>query len=407
MPAGATAKWLAIVGIGEDGLDGIGAAARQAIGEADLVFGGARHLELAATAIRGEPRPWPVPFDTTMADVVAARGRNVCVLASGDPFCHGVGTTLARHVDRAEFSAYPAPSAFSLAAARLGWALQETETISLHGRPIHLIRPLLQDGARILALTSNGRSPAEIADLLASSGFGSSRFHILEALGGPAEAVSTLRADALGTQIFADLNVVAIEASGDDRAKTIPLAVAIPDALFEHDGQITKREIRAVTLSSLAPRPGELLWDIGAGSGSIAISWMLAHPSLHAVAIEAEAERAARIRRNARSLGVPGLDIVEGHAPEALAGLPQPDAVFVGGGGSRDGVMAITMERLRAGGRLVANAVTLEMEAVLLDLYARHGGELSRITVSRAAPVGGKSGWRPAMPVTQWTWSKP
>lgn len=407
MPARATAKWLAIVGIGEDGLDGIGAAARQAIGEADLVFGGARHLELAAPAIRGEPRPWPVPFDTTMADVVAARGRNVCVLASGDPFCHGVGTTLARHVDPAEFSAYPAPSAFSLAAARLAWALQETETISLHGRPVDLIRSLLQHGTRILALTSNGGSPAEIARLLCESGFGGSLFHVLEALGGPAETVTTLSADALEGRTFADLNVVAIEASRGDRDKTIPLAAALPDALFEHDGQITKREIRAVTLSSLAPRRGELLWDIGAGSGSIAISWMLAHPSMRAVAIEVETDRVARIRRNARSLGVPGLDIVEGQAPEALAGLPDPDAVFVGGGGSRDGVMAIIMERLRAGGRLVANAVTLEMEAVLLDLYARHGGELSRIAVSRAAPVGGMTGWRPAMPVTQWTWSKP
>ncbi|WP_367955782.1 precorrin-6y C5,15-methyltransferase (decarboxylating) subunit CbiE [Aquibium pacificus] len=407
MPAGATAKWLAIVGIGEDGLDGIGAAARQAIGEAEIVFGGARHLELAAPAIRGEACRWPVPFDTGMTDVIAARGRNVCVLASGDPFCHGVGATLARHVDPAEFRAYPAPSAFSLAAARLGWALQETETISLHGRPVELIRPLLNDGARILALTSNGRSPAEIARLLCESGFGGSRFYVLEALGGPAEAVTTLRADALGDKTFADLNVVAIEASCGDGDRTIPLASALPDDLFEHDGQITKREIRAVTLSSLAPRRGELLWDIGAGSGSIAISWMLAHPSMRAVAIEAEADRAARIRGNASSLGVPGLRIVEGQAAEALAGLPDPDAIFVGGGGSRNGVVETAMGRLRPGGRLVANAVTLEMEAVLLDLYARNGGELSRIGVTRAAPVGGMSGWRPAMPVTQWTWSKP
>ena len=406
-PTCATPKWLAIVGIGEDGLDGIGLAARQAIGDAEFVFGGARHLELAAPAISGEARRWPVPFDPSMTEVVAARGRKVCVLATGDPFFHGVGATLARHVDPAEFRAFPAPSAFSLAAARLGWGLQETETISLHGHPVDLIRPLLHDGTRILALTSNGRSPAEIADLLASSSFGGSRFHVLEALGGPAEAITTVRADALGERTFADLNVVAIEASCDDQEKSIPLAASLLDTLFEHDGQITKREIRAVTLSSLAPRRGELLWDVGAGSGSSAISWMLAHPSLRAVAIEADAERAARVRRNARSLGVPGLEIVEGHAPEALAGLPDPDAVFVGGGGSRIGVMETAMERLRPGGRLVANAVTLEMEAVLLDLHACKGGELSRIAVSRAAPVGGMNGWRPAMPVTQWTWSKP
>ena len=376
----ATVKWLSVVGIGEDGLAGIGAAARVAIEAAEVVFGGKRHLSLSSAAIRGEARPWPVPFDAAMGAVVALRGRRVCVLASGDPFFHGVGVTLARHVSASEVDVFPAPSAFSLAAARLGWALQDIETVSLHGRPLSLLRPLLSDGSRV---------------------------HVLEALGGDGESVHAFSADELAGHAFADLNVVAIEAKAGAAAAVVPLAGALDDGLFEHDGQITKREIRALTLSSLSPRRGEILWDIGAGSGSISISWMLAHPSLRAVAIERDRERAARIRRNAETLGAPGLKVVEGQAPDALAGLDRPDAIFIGGGGSRPGVIERAVEALSPGGRLVANAVTLEMEAVLLDCHARLGGDLTRIEVARAAPVGGMTGWRPAMPVTQWRWSKP
>ena len=403
----ATVKWLSVVGIGEDGLAGIGAAARVAIEAAEVVFGGKRHLSLSSAAIRGEARPWPVPFDAAMGAVVALRGRRVCVLASGDPFFHGVGVTLARHVSASEVDVFPAPSAFSLAAARLGWALQDIETVSLHGRPLSLLRPLLSDGARILALTSDGNSPAAVAALLTRHGFGRSRVHVLEALGGDGESVHAFSADELAGHAFADLNVVAIEAKAGAAAAVVPLAGALDDGLFEHDGQITKREIRALTLSSLSPRRGEILWDIGAGSGSISISWMLAHPSLRAVAIERDRERAARIRRNAETLGAPGLKVVEGQAPDALAGLDRPDAIFIGGGGSRPGGIERAVEALSPGGRLVANAVTLEMEAVLLDCHARLGGDLTRIEVARAAPVGGMTGWRPAMPVTQWRWSKP
>lgn len=405
--AGATAKWLSIVGIGEDGVDGLGAAARRAVEEAEIVFGGARHLRLAAPLINGEARPWPSPFDTAMSEVVALAGRKVSVLASGDPFCHGVGATLARHLEPAAFEVFPAPSAFSLAAARLGWALQEVETVSLHGRRLSLIRSFLHDGTRILALTSDGAAPAALADLLAKEGFGASRFHVLESLGGPQENILSFRADAVGERAFAALNVVALEVKAGDGAAVTSLAAGLDDDVFEHDGQITKREVRAVTLSSLAPRRGELLWDIGAGAGSIAISWMLAHPSLRAVAVEADAERAVRIERNAERLGAPGLVVVNDRAPAALTRLPAPDAVFIGGGGSRPGVVDGAIEALRPGGRLVANAVTVEMEALLLSLYARHGGALTRIAVARAGPVGGMSGWRPAMPVTQWIWRKP
>jgi precorrin-6Y C5,15-methyltransferase (decarboxylating) len=406
-PGFTTVKWLAVVGIGEDGLDGQGSAARKLIGDAAIVFGGVRHLELAGHAISGSAEAWPTPFDSSMATVLAARGRPVCVLASGDPMLFGVGATLARLVDPAEMIVVPAPSAFSLAAARLGWALQETETVSLHGRPIDLIRPLLHPGRRIIALTSDGAAPAAIARLLADTGFGASTLHVLEALGGGDEVRHRIRADEAGDRVFAPLNTLALEIVGGPDERVLALAAGLPDAMFEHDGQITKREVRALTLSALAPRRGELLWDIGAGSGSIAIEWMLADPSMRAVAIEADATRSDRIARNASALGVPGLRIVIGHAPAALAGLPEPDAIFVGGGGSEAGVMEAAIEALKPGGRLVANAVTLEMEAVLLGLQGGLGGDLTRIAVARAAAVGSMNGWRPAMPVTQWSWVKP
>ncbi|MCT7377672.1 precorrin-6y C5,15-methyltransferase (decarboxylating) subunit CbiE [Chelativorans salis] len=404
---GATGKWLAIVGIGEDGSDGLSPLARRLVSEAEFVFGGRRHLDLGWELIRGEARPWPVPFDSAMTDVARLRGRRVCVLASGDPFHFGVGATLARHVDAAEMQVVPAPSAFSLAAARLGWALQDVETVSLHGRPVELVLPLLHPRRRIIALTSDGDGPKAVADLLAREGFGASRMHVLEALGGPQERLGTFVAETMGDASFNPLNVVAIEVSALEGARILPLSAGLPDEAFEHDGQITKREIRALTLSALAPRRGEMLWDIGAGSGSISITWMLAHPSMRAIAVEAVTERTECIRRNARALGVPGLQIVEGAAPEALAGLPAPDAIFIGGGGSNAGVTDAAIAALKPGGRLVANAVTLEMEAVLLQFHARLGGDLVRLAFSRAAPIGGMTGWRPAMPVTRWSWVKP
>ncbi|WP_246658412.1 precorrin-6y C5,15-methyltransferase (decarboxylating) subunit CbiE [Rhizobium sp. FKY42] len=398
--------WLSIVGIGEDGLAGLGERARQAIARAEFVFGGARHLELAKAAITGEARPWPQPFDSEMKSVTALRGRKVCVLASGDPFFFGVGVTLARQVPASEFIAYPAPSAFSLAASRLGWALQDIETVSLHGRSLDLIRPLLHPGRRVLALTSDEHGPATIAKLLAENGFGESRITVLEALGREREKISRVKASSFDLVGLDPLNLIAIEVQAQLQARILPLGFGLPDDLFEHDGQITKREIRAVTLSALAPRRGELLWDVGAGAGSIGIEWMLAHPSMRAIAIEHHQERVARIRRNAASFGVPGLQVVEGKAPGALSGLPTPDVIFIGGGGSKDGVLEAAITALPAGGRLVANAVTLEMERVLLDAQVRLGGKLIRLSIDRAEPVGPMTGWRAAMPVTQWAWVK-
>ena len=401
------ARWLSIVGIGEDGLAGLGDEAKQLIAGAEVLFGGKRHLALVASLIKGEQRSWPVPFDAGMADVLSLAGRRVCVLASGDPFFHGVGATLARKVKPEEMQVIPAPSAISLAAARLGWALQDIETVSLHGRPLDLIRPLLQPKARILALTSDGEAPAAIARLLVELDFGASRLTVLEALGGPNEKQRSARADAFDLGDINPLNVLALELESTPEARILPLTVGRADHLFEHDGQITKHDIRAMTLAALAPCRGELLWDIGAGSGSIGIEWMLAHPSMRAFAIEADSTRAARIHRNAAACGVPGLVVVEGKAPKALNGLATPDAIFIGGGGSDAGVLNAAIKALPSGGRLVANAVTLEMETLLLAEHTKRGGDLTRIAISRASPVGSMQAWRPAMPVTQWSWVKP
>jgi precorrin-6Y C5,15-methyltransferase (decarboxylating) len=415
-------RWLSIVGIGEDGADGLSAVARDLVAGAEIVFGGRRHLALAGALIRGEARAWPSPFEQGVAQVLAARGRSVCVLASGDPFHHGVGAVLARHVDPGETVVVPAASAFNLAAARLGWPLADCALVSLHGRALDLVRPHLQPGARVLALTSDADGPAALARLLGESGFGPSRLTVLEALGGPRETIRVATAAGFDLAEIDALNTVAIEVAAAPGARIIARTAGLPDDLFEHDGQITKREIRAVTLSALAPRRGETLWDIGAGAGSVAIEWMLADPSLRAVAFEANAERAARIARNAAALGVPGLEVVHGTVPDVLMARPlapsplvgrgtqeptrsAPDAIFLGGGCS-DVVLDAAITALRAGGRLVVNAVTLETEALLIAHHAKRGGTLTRIAIERAEPIGAMTAWRPALPVTQWCWLK-
>jgi len=403
----ASPRWLSIVGIGEDGIDGLSTAARGLVGAAEIVFGGRRHLSLAAPLIRGAARPWPSPFDGATDEVLHHRGRQICVLASGDPFQYGVGSVLARTIDAREMIVVPAPSAFSLAAARLGWSLPRTVLLSVHGRTLDLVRPHLQPGTRILALTSDGQGPAALAGLLKESGFGASRLTVLEALGGPRECIRTTTAAAHEFDAVDALNTMAIEVEASLDARVIARASGLADDLFEHDGQISKREIRAITLSSLAPRRGELLWDVGAGAGSVAIEWMLADPSMRAIAIERRADRAARIRRNAAAFGVPGLEIVEDAAPAAFAGLASPDAIFIGGGANEPAQLDTAIAALPTGGRLVVNAVTLATEALLIGRHAALGGELTRIAIARAGTVGEKSGWRAAMPVTQWAWTKP
>jgi precorrin-6Y C5,15-methyltransferase (decarboxylating) len=401
----APSRWLSIVGIGEDGIEGLTPIARGLIQAAEIVFGGGRHLALAAPLIRGDTRPWQNPFERSIDDVLAQRGRDVCVLASGDPFVHGVGSVLLRHIDPRETVAVPAPSTFSLAAARLGWALPETTQLSLHARSLDLIRPHLQPGARVLALTSDGEGPAALARLLSEIGFGNSRLTVLEALGGPRERVRATTAADFDLGDVGPLNAVAIEVEASPGARVLARAPGLPDALFEHDGQITKREIRAITLATLSPRRGELLWAVGAGAGSVAIEWMLADPSLRAIAIEARSDRASRIRRNAAAFGVPGLEVIEGVAPAALEGLAQPDAIFIGGGAR--GVLDPAVRALRPGGRLVVNAVTIETEALLMARRPALGGELTRVAITRVESIGGREGWRPALPVTQWVWMKP
>jgi precorrin-6B C5,15-methyltransferase / cobalt-precorrin-6B C5,C15-methyltransferase len=402
----ASPRWLSIVGIGEDGIDGLCPAARGLIGNAEMVFGGRRHLALAGPLIRGAARAWPTPFDGAAEEVVQQRGRQVCVLASGDPFYYGVGAVLARRIDPAEMIVVPAPSAFSLAAARLGWSLPDTVLLSLHGRSLDLIRPHLQPGARLLILTADGGSPVALAELLARTGFGKSRLTVLEALGGPRERIRSTIAAQFDFAAVDALNTVALEVEAAADARVLPLAPGAPDRLFEHDGQITKREIRAIVLSSLAPHRGELLWDVGAGSGSVAIEWMLLHPCLRAIAVERRDDRAARIIRNAAACGVPGLQVVTGTAPSALGELPPPDAIFIGGGASEAGVLDAATRALRQGGRLVVNAVTLETEALLASRHSIFGGELLRIEISRADRLGDKTAWRPVLPVMQWRWTK-
>lgn len=402
-------RWLALIGIGEDGLAGLSDTAKALLRGAELVVGGKRHLMLARDAIGGKPLAWPSPISGAFPEIMAHRGRSVAVLASGDPFFYGIGKPLADMVPADEILCLPQPSAFSLAAARLGWALQDTALVTVHGRPLEAIVRHLQPGARILALSWDGTTPARLAALLSARGLGAATLTVLEALGGPRERIRGAAASALALSDVADLNTVAISLpSGAEAVAGAPgLATGLADSLFENDGQLTKREIRAVTLSALAPHPGELLWDIGLGAGSIAVEWLLRHPAMRAVGIEAHAERAARAARNAAALGTPDLAIVNGRAPEALAGLPAPDAVFVGGGMGEAGVFEAAWAALKPGGRLVANAVSLRTEQRMLDLFHTLGGELIRLDVARARPVGGELAWTPARPITQWRVAKP
>jgi precorrin-6Y C5,15-methyltransferase (decarboxylating) len=328
------------------------------------------------------------------------------VLASGDPFFYGVGSIIAAHVPIEETIALPAPSAFSLAAARLGWSLQDCVLLSLHGRSFERILPHLQPRAHILALAWDETTAPRVATCLEAYGMGGSRITVLEALGGPRERVRCVRADGFDMPAIDPMNVVAIEIEAGASARTIPRSSGLPDHYFEHDGQITKREIRAATLAALAPRRGELLWDIGAGSGSIGIEWMLCDAANSAIAVEARQDRAARIARNAASLGVPGLTIVHGQAPLAFAELPAPDAVFIGGGAGEDNVIDEAWAAVRAGGRLVVNGVTIETQALLHRRFKQQGGELVQMQIAHAQPVGAFFGWRPAMPVVQWRIAK-
>ena len=398
--------WLSVIGIGEEGVAGLGPAARILVETAETLVGGARHLAMVPVG-DAERLPWRRPLADTIADIAARRGRRVAVLATGDPLWYGVAVLLLRHFRREEMTILPQPSAFSLIAARCGWPLAECTMLSLHGRPLDGFRLHLAPRARLLVLSEDGRTPAEVARLLSASGWGPSRMTVFQNVGGPREKVEQATAEQWEDRRCADLNAIAIECASAPGFRALPRLPGLPDDMFEHDGQLTKREMRAATLARLAPLPGERLWDIGAGCGSIAVEWLRASRRGRAVAIGRKPERAALIARNAAALGVPGLEVVIGDAPAALTGLPPPDAVFVGGGIGDAGLLPAAWAALRPGGRLVANVVSTEGERALLDWQARYGGDLSRIAVSRAERRGGHHLWRPLPAVTQLAVVKP
>ncbi len=398
--------WLSVIGIGEDGLAGLSAAARALIDAATLLVGGERHLALVPDA-KAQRLAWRQPLAATLAEIEARRGAPVVVLASGDPLCYGVATTLARHFPAAEMTVLPQPSAFSLAAARLLWPLEDCVTLSLHGRPVEALRLHLAPGARILALTTDGDAPVQLAKLLLDAGWGPSTITVFAHMGGERERRIEATAETWPLGRIAALNTLAIECQAGPAARPLSRLAGLPDDAFEHDGQITKRETRAATLAALAPLPGELLWDVGAGCGSVAIEWLRSVRGVSAIAIERDAMRCATIARNAAALGVPGLRVVHGLAPAALADLPAPDAVFLGGGVADAKLWDALWSALKPGGRLVANAVTLDGEAQLLRWQTQEGGDLVRIAVSHVEPVGSRRGWRPLRPVTQLALVKP
>jgi precorrin-6Y C5,15-methyltransferase (decarboxylating) len=389
---------ITVVGIGADGWPGLSPAAAVAVEQAGVLIGGPRQLALVPARVTAERVTLPSPLLPGLPGLVARHaGSAPVMLASGDPMFYGIGVTLVRLLGADRVRVLPHPSSVSLAAARLGWALDDVELVSLVGRPAELLQPLLQPGRRVLALVAEDTGGRDVLAMVRDRGLGGSEVTVLADLGGPDEAV-TAASDAPHSR----LAIIAIECRADPGARPLPRTPGLPDDAFEHDGQITKREVRALVLAALAPVPGQLLWDVGAGSGSVGIEWMRVHPASRAIAIEPRPERQAVIARNAAALGVPGVTVVAGAAPEALDGLPRPDAVFIGGGVTAGGVVDACWAALAPGGRLVANAVTLESERVLLDWQGELGGTLTRLSVERAGRLGGFTAWRPALPVTQW-----
>ncbi len=397
-----TQKWLSIIGIGEDGLPGLSPIAQSLLAQADIIVGGDRHLSMLPPNDQREKILWASPISKTVEEIINRRGQAVCVLASGDPLCYGIGVTLTRRIPISEMTIIPAPSSFSLACARLGWSLTEVETLSLCGRPSALLQSYIYPGARLLILSEGKNTPGIVAEILTQRGFGNSQITVLERMGGIHERILTSTAAAWQETEIADLNAIAIHCLADPGVIPLPRVPGLPDNAYHHDGQLTKREVRAVTLSTLAPTPGELLWDVGAGCGSISIEWMRTHPRCIAIAVEQNATRLQYIADNAAALGTPHLKIIPGKAPSALQDLPTPDAIFIGGGVTADGLFDLCWQKLRPGGRLVANVVTIEGEQTLFQWYEKVGGSFTRIAIQRAEPIGKFLGWRAMAPVTQW-----
>jgi precorrin-6Y C5,15-methyltransferase (decarboxylating) len=393
--------WLNIIGVGEDGIEALPRVLQALIERAELIVGGERHLAMVSQA-RAEKKSWASPLSLTLDDIWSRRGKPVVVLATGDPMHFGIGVALAKRVPAEQMAVHPHISAFSLAAARMRWPLADTECLTIHGRPLDLLAGAVAPDRRLLLLSNDGGSPAEVALRLTELGYGASEVTVLEHMGGQRERLYMGRADAWTHPRAADLNTLAVLCHASEAAQPLSLSSGLPDEAFQHDGQLTKREIRAATLSALRPVPGQLLWDVGAGCGSIAIEWLRTHRSLSAIAIENNITRQGLIEANAAVLGTPHLKLVEGSAPQAYDGLPDPDAVFIGGGLGDRGVVEGAWERLKPGGRLVANAVTAEGEGLLFALRGKLGGDMTRLSVARLAPVGELHGWKPLMPVTQY-----
>jgi len=405
VPAPASA--VSVVGIGADGWAGLPDTARAVLLDAEVLIGGERQLGLLPPECAGRRVSWPSPLRPAVRGLLAAHaGSRTAVLASGDPMFYGIGRALTEELGAGALRVLPHPSSVSYACARLGWPVEDTETVTLVGRPTARLAGALYDGRRLLVLSADAATPAAVAALLRDHGFGPSRMRVLEQLGGTAEDCLDGLAGTWEHPPGDPLNVIAVDCRSDPGALRLGAVPGLPDEAYEHDGQLTKRHVRAATLGVLAPAPGELLWDVGGGSGSIAAEWMRTHPSCRAVTVERDPVRARRIERNADRLGVPGLRVVTGRAPDALAGLPVPDAVFIGGGLTAPGLLDACWDALPPGGRLVANTVTLESEALLTEWYRRFGGDLVRLAVAHAVPVGGFTGWRQAMPVTQWSVQK-
>lgn len=397
--------WLSIVGIGEEGLDALPAASRTLIANAEILIGGTRHLAMIDMDHPATRRTWDSPLKKTVAALRDLTGKRVVVLATGDPMSYGIGVTLTREFGREAVAVLPAPGAFSLAAARMGWPLQEIDCLTLHGRPLALLNLYIRPGAQLLILSENGETPAQIAKALSERGYGKSTITVFEHMGGDRETVHKNTAETWGQICTANFNTVAVACIAGNDAMVHSRAPGLPDDAFLNDGQLTKRTVRAATLAALAPQPNALLWDVGAGCGSVAIEWMRAGGT--AIAIEQQPERCAFIAQNAAALGTPKLDIITGSAPQALSGLPTPDAIFIGGGVGTSDLAEACWKALPSSGRLVVNTVTLEGEAKVLTLHERWGGDLSQIAVSRIEPVGKFRAWTPLRTVTQLTAIKP
>ena len=393
-------RWLHIVGIGEDGMDGLTPATRAVLEAAEVIVGGDRHHRLS-DSITAERVAWPSPFDALIGMLQSYKGRRVVVLATGDPLWFSVGARIGRAIPADQITYHPQISAFQLAAARMGWSLADVETLTVHGRPVEQMIAFIQPDQRLLVLTTGADTPGQIAQFLTKRGFGASPMTVLSSMGGADEQRFDGVAESWAHEVPA-FNTLAVECIAAPDAALLPRVPGLADDLFVHDGTMTKQEVRAVTLAKLMPMRGAHLWDIGCGCGSVAVEWMRAARYARATGIEPRADRRAMAAENALALGAPKLNIIAGEAPEALDDLAAPDAVFIGGGLS-GAVFDAAWDALRPLGRLVVNAVTLESEAVLLDLRKRHGGELVKLSVQRAQPVGGLTGWKPLMPVTQWS----